>query len=132
MIGMETTGAMALGLTVDEKHRNKWNAKGIICDDGTLNNWAITYEGSHFALFECGYQFSSIDEASIKGYNEMMAEGFNLCYQTPFNLSWAVFGEADMPRIGPACGNHHLWMKKIKKAFDPNTVSDPSMYISGD
>jgi glycolate oxidase len=132
MIGMDTTGAMALGLTIDEKHRNKWNEKGIFVDDGTLNNWAITYEGSHFALFECGYQFSSINSDSIKGYNEMMAEGFNLCYQTPFNLSWAVFGEAEMPRIGPACGNHHLWMKKIKKTFDPNTVSDPSMYISGD
>ena len=132
MIGMDTTGAMALGLIVDEKHRNKWVEKGIIVDDGTLNNWAITYEGSHFALFECGYQFSSIDSDSIKGYNEMMAEGFDLCYKTPFNLSWAVFGEAEMPRIGPACNNHHLWMKKIKKAFDPNTVSDPSMYISGD
>jgi hypothetical protein len=129
---MDTVSAMALGLTVDEKHRNKWIKKGIITDDGTLNNWAITYEGSHFALFECGYQFSSINTDSIKGYNEMMAEGFDLCYQTPFSLSWAVFGEAEMPRIGPACGNHHLWMKKIKKAFDPNTVSDPSMYISGD
>jgi glycolate oxidase len=132
MIGMDTTGAMALGLTVDEQQRNKWVKKGIITDDGTLNNWAITYEGSHFALFECGYQFSSIDVDTIKGYNEMMAEGFDICYKTPFNLSWAVFGEAEMPRIGPACGNHHLWMKKIKKAFDPNTVSDPSMYISGD
>jgi glycolate oxidase len=132
MIGMETTGAMALGLTVDEQLHNKWNEKGIIFNDGTLNNWSITYEGSHFALFECGYQFSSIDMDSINGYNKMMAEGFDNCYNTPFSLSWAVFGEEQMPRIGPACGNHHLWMKKIKKAFDPNTVSDPLMYISGD
>ena len=63
-IGMDTAAAMSLGLIVDEKHRNKWNEKGIIMDDGTLNNWAITYEGSHFALFECGYQFSVINRES--------------------------------------------------------------------
>ena len=99
MIGMDTTGAMALGLIIDEKHRNKWVEKGIIVDDGTLNNWAITYEGSHFALFECGHQFSSIDSDSIKGYNEMMAEGFDLCYKTPFNLSWAVLVKLKCPEL---------------------------------
>jgi hypothetical protein len=27
-------------------------------------------------------------------------------------------------------GDYHLWLRKIKKTFDPNGVSEPAMYIS--
>jgi len=132
MIGMDSSAAMALGLAVNEKHHDKFVKKDAITDDGTLNSWSITYEGSHFALFECGAQYSSIDPVSIKGMNEMMAEGIELCFNTPFGCSWAIFDKDRVKRIGEACGGHHLWMKKIKKAFDPNTTACPSKYIEAD
>jgi hypothetical protein len=31
--------------------------------------------------------------------------------------------------MGPLMGNYHLWMSKIKQAFDPNGSSDYSHYI---
>ena len=31
--------------------------------------------------------------------------------------------------FGPACMNYDKWMKKIKKAFDPNSVGESSFYI---
>jgi len=30
---------------------------------------------------------------------------------------------------GPACFNYQDWMRKIKRAFDPNIASDPISYI---
>jgi len=30
---------------------------------------------------------------------------------------------------GPACFNYQDWMRKLKRAFDPNIASDPISYI---
>ncbi len=39
-------------------------------------------------------------------------------------------GDADHDMVGPKVNNYHLWLRKIKKAFDPNITSDPSWYIT--
>jgi len=130
MIGMETADAMALGLEADESHFQKWRNTSIMMDTGDLNNWSVTYENSHFALFECGWQFSAIDMDSIKGYQEMTNEGFEICYKTPFAFTWVIMGEPGLKRMGPLAHNFPDWMRKIKTAFDPDTVADPVLYTT--
>jgi hypothetical protein len=120
---------MALGLALDEKHHDKWTKTGCIMDDGDINNWSVTYEGSHMSLFECGHQFSSIDMDSINTYNKMTEEGLELARTTPFAFNWSFF-PADM--MGPSCLNYQNWLRKVKKTFDPNAVSDPTQYVSAD
>jgi hypothetical protein len=131
MIGMDTTDQMALGLGDDEAHFQKWRKTGILFDCGDLNNWSVAYEGSHFALFECGWQFSSIDERSWKPYQQMTAEGFEICYKKPYSISWSIMGAEELKKIGPVCMNYNNWMYKIKNTLDPNIVSDPSLYPTG-
>ncbi len=41
-----------------------------------------------------------------------------------------VWGDRAHDKWGPHLGNYHLWLRQIKKAFDPNGVSEPAMYIS--
>lgn len=130
MIGMESADHMAMGLTSDVKHHAKWVKTGALVDDGTLNSWAITYEGSHLALFECGYQCSAIDQDSINTHKQMTAEGFDISYKNFHALSWNISGEPDIYRLSPLCYNYTNWMARIKKAFDPRNSSDPMMYIS--
>jgi hypothetical protein len=133
MVGMESTDAMALGLIKDKVHHDKFSQMNALYDDGNTNNWSITYEGSHFALFECGAQYGSLDPEACKLMVQMRAEGMEICAKTPFSNSWGVFGgagEAIKP-LSVRANNYHIWMKKIKRAFDPNEVSDPSNYISG-
>jgi glycolate oxidase len=130
MIGMDTADQMALGLIDDEAHFKKWTKTGIIMDNGDLNNWAVTYEGSHFALMECGWQFSSIDMDSILGYQKMTAEGFDICFKKPYCLSWNVSGAEKLKRAGPVCMNFPRWMRAVKRAFDPEEVSDPTIYTT--
>jgi len=131
MVGNDTVDASAFGLSVDEKHRDKWAKTGILMDDGVFNSWGCAFEGSHFALFECGHQFSSINKESLAGWPKMIKEGRQLCYDTPFSLSWAISGKAELEWFGPVCNNFPKWMRRVKSAFDPNTVSDPSMYSPG-
>ena len=130
MVGMDTMDAAALGLKTEEVLRDKYAEKGVIMDDGTLNSWGIGFEGTHFALFECGQQYSSIDMDSIRGRAEMEQEGWEICYKTPFSFSWVGRGDEFLSRLGPECCNFHEWMRRIKQTFDPNTVSDPMNYIS--
>ena len=82
------------------------------------------------SLFECGQQFSSIDMDSVRGRAEMEQEGWEICYNTPFSFSWVGRGDEFLGRLGPECCNFHEWMRKIKRTFDPNTVSDPMNYVS--
>lgn len=126
-LGMESFDHMAMGLALDEKHHDKWTTTGCILDDGDLNNWAVTYEGSHWSLFECGHQFSSIDMDSVNTYAKMSAEGIDMACKTPFAFNWSFF-PAEM--VGPMCCNFQDWMRKVKKTLDPNEASDPTNYIS--
>jgi len=130
MIGMDTADQMALGLIDDEAHFKKWTKTGCIMDNGDLNNWAVTYEGSHFALMECGWQFSSIEESSWKTYQKMTAEGYDIVFNKPYCNSWNVPGVEKLKRAGPVCMNFPRWMREVKRALDPQEVSDPTLYIT--
>ena len=127
MLGIDTLDNCAFGLKVDEGHRDKYAEKGIIMEDGTINNWAVTYEGSHMGLFECGHQYDPIDEESCQGMQEMVKEGMDLCFKTPFALGWSFFPSF---LIGPHCGNFHHWTRRIKKTLDPNNASDSLGYVA--
>lgn len=89
-------------------------------------------EDSHYGLVECGHPISSTDQASIKGMRQMMEEGHALAITTPISVSWRALGTGSYgistAEIAPHCFNYDRWMRKIKKAFDPNTASDPSTY----
>jgi glycolate oxidase len=127
ILGMDSIDHCALGLKLDEVHRDIYAARGIIMEDGTLNSWGAPYEGSHLGLVECGHQFSSIDDTSINGMADMIGDGIRICLKTPLALNWSFFG-AEL--VGPQCYNFHNWMRVIKRTFDPNLLADSSHYIS--
>jgi glycolate oxidase len=47
-----------------------------------------------------------------------------------YGLPHHVFGDPMQDFFGPHMSNYHLWLRKIKKTFDPNGVSESSNYIS--
>jgi glycolate oxidase len=132
VVAMDSVDHMVEALKWDEGHRNRWAEKKVIMDDGTINNWAVTFEGSHFALAECGHPFSSIDEFSFKGMQEMVVEGEDQCMKAPYAWTWTANGPAVYETVGPASCNYHTWMRKIKKTFDPNNVGDEKRYIAAE
>ncbi|MCX6072221.1 MAG: hypothetical protein NTU91_15430 [Chloroflexi bacterium] len=40
----------------------------------------------------------------------------------------AAYGVEANRVFGPACGNYHIWLARIKAALDPHMASDPFFY----
>ena len=40
-----------------------------------------------------------------------------------------VEGDRMHEMFGPHMNNYHLWLRKIKEAFDPNNIADGGFYI---
>jgi glycolate oxidase len=134
-VGMESIDSCSMGLDMDEAHRDKYAEKGIIMDDGTYNSWGVAWEGSHYGHFECGHIYNPLDAESASGMAEMIIEGAEVSFKTPFNLSWAPWAliiAADIDKIGSECCNFQDWLRRIKNTFDPESASDSGQYISPD
>jgi glycolate oxidase len=132
IVGTESMDNVAICLKIDDQLRDRYAAKGLIMDDDTSNAWGAPMEDSNYGLAECGHPISSTDQASIKGMRQMMVEGHALAITTPISVSWRALGTGSYgistAEIAPHCFNYDRWMRKIKKALDPNTASDPSTY----
>jgi hypothetical protein len=129
MMAQESIDNCAMTLGIDGRLRDKYAEKGVIMDDGTYNNWGVTYEGGHFGLLEGGHLFDPWDKQSMQGFSEMAAEGMEIARGIPTSLGWMAVG-AQAPALG--LGEVVRWMRKIKKSFDPDTVSDPFGYIAAE
>lgn len=130
MVAMEAINNAVTGLKMDEVLRDKYEKNGVLVVDGTNNAWATAFDGGHFGLVEAGSCYDPSSEEAFKGVGEVVMEGVGVSMQAPPAFSWVVMGDERAKMFGPALHNVHDWMRKIKKTFDPNTVSDPSGYIS--
>jgi glycolate oxidase len=123
MMGQETIDNCALTLKLDGRLRDKYLEKGLITNDGIYHNWGVTYEGGHWALLEGGYPYNPLDDEAVRLMVQMNNEGDETALKLPVGgLAWTAAG----PKIdvmGPMCGNFQNFMRKVKKAFDPNAVS---------
>jgi hypothetical protein len=54
----------------------------------------------------------------------------DLAIEKRYTAPVTVWGDRAHDKWGPHLDNYHLWLRKIKKTFDPNGVSEPAMYIS--
>ena len=47
-----------------------------------------------------------------------------------FGVPTCIWGDNLHDMFGASASNYHLWLRKIKKIFDPNGVSEASNYIT--
>jgi glycolate oxidase len=129
--GQETVDhALVVGLQEDGEFRKKYDEQGLLFNDGSNGMWGVMFDNGHFALFECGHMYSPTEVDSWTAGAEMMKEGNGIKLKTPMSFSWTVMGNDVVKEYGPMLCNIHDWQRKIKKAFDPNTATDPAGYIA--
>jgi glycolate oxidase len=128
--GQDSVDHCAMGLSLDKEFRKKYEEKGLILDDGVNEMWGVMFDGSHFALFECGHLYSPTEAESWKAGADMQKEGGEIGLTKPLSVGWTLMGNDVVRELGPRFGNVQNWQVKIKQAFDPNTAADPSGYIS--
>ncbi|MDR9458649.1 MAG: FAD-binding oxidoreductase [Dehalococcoidia bacterium] len=119
--------AVATG-KIGEQLKRKYIERGAIADDGGDLAWGGTYQQGRFGHLEEIIMYDFQDADSLKGADEYVEESAQAAIDKSLGQPISIVrGMAE--QFGPSSCDYHIWMKKIKKAFDPNTTSDPSFYI---
>ena len=119
-------------------HSAKMNIplKKKIIETGTIANdfgegvWATSYESGHYFHMEAPTMFDQTDEYSVKGMAEYMEKSNQLDLLKHLGAPFFVEGNRNHELFGPHMMNYHIWLRKIKEAFDPNHIADSGFYIS--
>lgn len=102
--------------------------KDLLFRDGA-DAFPWTEEHGYLAHAEVLYRFSASRE-SLKGIQYLNEESVKLALKEPAGVPFFVTGDQLHDIFGPPTSNYHLWLRKIKKAFDPNGTSDSLSYIT--
>jgi len=109
------------------KVRNDYRSKGLILDDGIDGGLSISIEFGHFGMSGLHAFFDYTDPEARQAAMQMGMEANKLGLEKYKSIP---IGVPNHDILGPLASNYHLWLRKIKKAFDPNVASDPSSYIT--
>jgi hypothetical protein len=96
----------------------------VIADDGQQFGWGE--EQGHLGHTEIFCRFNPYDEKSSQAVEEWMKKigerALEGCFAVP------SMGVIPVEVIGKHVSNYHIWFGKLKKAFDPNEVSENTGY----
>ena len=111
------------------KLKAKLIANGSLFDDGT-SPFIMSIENGHTGHGEILARISfkvknpmDVNRIINNGSNEIAIKEF-------FGVPQHVWSDALHDLYGPQASNYHLWLRKVKKAFDPNGASDSTNYIT--
>lgn len=108
--------------------------KGGLIDDMADNCFGGIYEGSSCLGHQEELHFyNPADPKHRKLSSEYLAKVLMASMTQNINPGLAFSGGDFVAEIfGPSISNYHLWLREIKRAFDPDNVADSSFYISLD
>jgi len=109
--------------------KKKYIKRGVIANDFGEGTWMTSYESGHYYHMEIPTMFDQTDEESVKGMAEYMEVSTQMDLVEHLGIPFFVEGKLH-DEWGPKMMNYHLWLRKIKKAFDPNDIADSGFYIS--
>jgi glycolate oxidase len=102
--------------------------QGLIYADSTIP-FVTSLEHGHFGHAEVLLRYSPSPE-TMKGIGELLEKANQTAIKGHFGLPHHVSGDAGHDIFGPHLSRYHLWLRKIKKTFDPNGASESTNYIS--
>jgi len=128
--GVADTAAVCLKSTkMNIPLKKKYIKKGAIANDFGEGTWMTSYESGHYFHMEAPTMFDQTNEHSVKGMAEYMDQSNQLDLLKHLGAPFFVEGNRMHELFGPHMSNYHIWLRKIKKAFDPNNIADSGFYI---
>ncbi len=104
---------------------------GKIVDDGGEGGWGMLMDQGHQGYFEDETLYQNFNKEStdamiemIKEQNRQIAEKKMSYPAVAANITAAGRGLSLDDHAGPELSNYHVWLRKIRKSFNPNNTSD--------
>jgi len=110
--------------------KQKYIEKGAIANDLGEGVWLTSYEGGHYFHMESPTMFDQSDIKSVKGMAAYMDESNHQDLTKKLGAPFFIEGDHLHDEWGPHMMNYHIWLRKIKAAFDPNGIADSGFYIT--
>ncbi len=110
------------------KVKKELQRKDLLLDDGA-EAFPWTEEYGNLSHAEVLYRFSA-SPASLKGVRHLNEESVRLAVKECAGIPFFVTGDELHDIFGPVASNYHVWLRRIKKAFDPNGAADSASYIT--
>lgn len=110
--------------------KRQYIAKKVIADDRGEGAWLATYEHGHYAHAEFPTMYDPTVPESVIGWTEYAHECDKLSLDNKLGQPFFIETDKQHEWFGPHCMNYHIWLRKIKEAFDPQNTADPGFYIT--
>jgi hypothetical protein len=110
------------------QRKQKYIQQGLILDDGGDLGSGGTFESGHLGYLEGIILYDPGTPASALAARELVETGVWDAIERAMGVPIAAFGVEANRTFGPACGNYHVWMARIKAALDPYGACDPFFY----
>jgi len=102
--------------------------KRLVLDDGA-ETFLQTMEHGHFGHAELLIRFFA-DARNMEGIGELMMKSNEIALSKGLPLPHHVAGDGQIDMFGPSTSHFNMWLRRIKKAFDPNGLSESSGYVT--
>jgi glycolate oxidase len=103
--------------------------EGRLLADGT-DPFVQSVEHGHAGHAELLIRFNKKDPEAMKAPAEVATFANKIAVEAHFGVPGHAWGDAAHDQYGPHTSNYHLWLRKIKKTFDPNAASESTNYIT--
>ena len=128
MSGTDALAPAVKHMMHDAEYKQQLIEDGSIVDDGGDNNWAVSFENGHYYHYEQLMLYEKSPEA-IQAMRKMSEASREFALQNHCPLHFGT-GDKSANYYGPHLDNYQEWARKLKKALDPNVVSESSFYFT--
>jgi len=103
--------------------------KGLMLAD-TTHPFVQSIENDHLGHGELLFRLSPKSPEALRVPGELTRDANLIAVKDHFGVPHGAWGDEVHDMYGPHTCNYNLWLRKIKKTFDPNAASEASTYIS--
>ncbi len=121
---------MADYISVSGKNKVDLINRGLAYNDG-FSPFTQSFEHGHYGHGELLIRYMPNPATFRTLTQEFIKQANETAIRDHFGVPGHVFGDTSHDLYGPHVSNYHIWLRRIKKAFDPNGVSEASHYITG-
>lgn len=126
--GTDQVELLAEYIAATARRKAELISRGVVLDDGS-EPFVTSLEHGHFGHAELLVRYAP-SAATDEGMGLLMSEAVAIGASSRLGVPHFVGGDDLHDVYGPLACDYHTWLRAIKRAFDPNGVSEANNYIS--